>query len=120
MNSSPSSGAAPSPMRPEVKALKAFALVSRDPVPTTAGVCAWAAGEPAPPPSLLRFTQTRGFRQESGRLAASLGEDPHRVRARLVDALAAVARSLGRDDLAERDWQRLMDAMVLVLAHPPG
>jgi transcriptional regulator with XRE-family HTH domain len=76
------------------------------------------SGEPPPPPALLSFTRTRGFRREAGRLATSLGEEPHRVRTRLLDALAAVARGLGRDDLSERDWQRLLDAMILILAHP--
>lgn len=76
------------------------------------------SGEPPLPPTLLSFTRTRCFRREAGSLATSLGEEPHRVRTRLLDALAAVARSLGRDDLSERDWQRLLDAMILILAHP--
>ncbi|SNT22057.1 Helix-turn-helix domain-containing protein [Streptosporangium subroseum] len=75
-------------------------------------------GEPPPPPALLGFTRTRYFRREAGSLATSLGEEPHRIRTRLLDALAAVARGLGRDDLSERDWQRLLDAMILILAHP--
>ncbi|MER5426300.1 hypothetical protein [Streptosporangium roseum] len=74
--------------------------------------------EPAVPPSLLRFIQTRHFHREAGRLAPLLGEEPHQVRARLLNALAAVAHGLKRDDLAERDWQRLLDAIPLILAHP--
>ncbi|MDP9842549.1 hypothetical protein J2853_001760 [Streptosporangium lutulentum] len=48
-NSRPPSGAAPSPMTPEVKEFRALALVSKGPVPTTAGVYAWAAGRNSTP-----------------------------------------------------------------------
>jgi transcriptional regulator with XRE-family HTH domain len=75
------------------------------------------SGEPPPPPALLDFAQTRHFRREAGRLATSLGEEPHQIRTRLLDAMAAIAHSLKRDNLSERDWQRLLDAMVLILAH---
>jgi len=34
-------------------------------------------------------------------------------------ATAAVAQAMGRD-LAEPDWWRLLDALVLVAAHPAG
>ncbi|GIH79359.1 helix-turn-helix domain-containing protein [Planobispora longispora] len=78
------------------------------------------AAEPVPPPTLLAFARTRSFRRAAGELAALLGQEPHQVRARLLDALAAVARALHRDELSERDWQRLLDALVLVLAHPAG
>ncbi|MEV0167712.1 helix-turn-helix domain-containing protein [Nonomuraea fuscirosea] len=70
------------------------------------------------PPSLVDFTQSARFRREVGRLAAALGEEQRAIRARLVDALAATAAALRRD-LREPDWQRLLDATVLILAHPP-
>ncbi|AQZ63844.1 unnamed protein product [[Actinomadura] parvosata subsp. kistnae] len=75
---------------------------------------------PAPPASLVAFTRGRRFRRAAGRLAQVLGEDDAAVRARLAGALAAVAASLRRDDLGEGDWQRLLDALVLILAHPSG
>ncbi|MBF8191768.1 helix-turn-helix transcriptional regulator [Nonomuraea sp. K274] len=72
---------------------------------------------PAPPPSLLEFSRSRRFRREVGTLAGLLGEDDRTVRGMLVDALAAVAAPLRRD-LDEADWQRLLDALVLILGHP--
>ncbi|MEV4571572.1 helix-turn-helix transcriptional regulator [Nonomuraea sp. NPDC049419] len=71
----------------------------------------------APPPSLVDFSKSRRFSREAGRLAAVMGEDQRTVRAKLVGALAAVAGTLERD-LREADWQRLLDALVLILAHP--
>ncbi|MFJ2032271.1 helix-turn-helix domain-containing protein [Streptosporangium sp. NPDC087985] len=72
---------------------------------------------PTPSPSLIGFSQTRHFRREVSRLAGLLEEDLQSVRGQLLDVLAAVAHALKRD-LTERDWQRLLDVMVLVLAHP--
>ncbi|WP_066946964.1 helix-turn-helix domain-containing protein [Microtetraspora fusca] len=69
------------------------------------------------PPSLVHFSQSRRFRREVGRLAAVLEEDHRAVHAMLVDALAAVGGVLRRD-LREADWQRLLDAVVLILGHP--
>lgn len=69
------------------------------------------------PASLTRFAQTRYFRREVSRLETLLGDDSQTVRTRLLDALAAVAHALGRD-LHEHDWRRLLDAVILVLAHP--
>lgn len=74
---------------------------------------------PAPPPSLVAFTRGRRFRREVGVLAGLLDEDDRAVRTMLADALAAVAGPLRRD-LKERDWERLLDAVVLILGHPPG
>ena len=39
--------------------------------------------------------------------------------AAVTAALAALAQAMGRD-LAEPDWWRLLDALVLVAAHPAG
>ncbi|MEU6717900.1 helix-turn-helix domain-containing protein [Nonomuraea sp. NPDC046802] len=74
---------------------------------------------PAPPPSLLEFAKGRRFRRECAALAAMTKQQEQVVRANLVAALAAVAGALGRD-LGEADWQRLLDALVLILAHPAG
>lgn len=75
--------------------------------------------EVIPPASLTRFAQTHYFRREVSRLEALGGNELRDIRTRLLDALAAVGHTLGRD-LHERDWQRLLDAVILVLAHPAG
>lgn len=66
---------------------------------------------PAPPPSLIAFSAGKEFRREAARLAELTGRD-HRVE--LLAALAAVSHALGKD-LSERDWQRLLDALALVI-----
>lgn len=66
---------------------------------------------PAPPPSLIAFSRTRAFRREVARLDGVTGQQ-------LLDALAGICQALGREDLEERDWQRLLDALALVAAHP--
>ena len=48
--------------------------------------------------------------------AAALGRDADELAAALVPALALLGQALGRD-LAEPDWWRVMDAL-LVAAHP--
>ena len=50
-------------------------------------------------------------------MAAALDRDADELSARLVVALAALAQAMGRD-LAEADWWRLLDALLLVAAHP--
>jgi hypothetical protein len=53
----------------------------------------------------------RGLADEfSARLVAELS-------ARLVAALATLAGTMGQD-LAEADWWRLVDALLLIAAHP--
>ncbi|MET8865496.1 hypothetical protein ABZW11_21370 [Nonomuraea sp. NPDC004580] len=65
----------------------------------------------------MDFSKSRRCTREAGRLAAVIGEDQRTVRAKLVGMLAAVAATLQRD-LREDDWQRPLDALVLILAHP--
>ena len=45
------------------------------------------------------------------------GRDADELAAQLVPALALLGQALGRD-LAEPDWWRVMDALLLVAAHP--
>jgi transcriptional regulator with XRE-family HTH domain len=78
------------------------------------------AGEPAPPgvpASLVRLGRTSRFRQAVTAMAAAAGVDADEMSARLVGALAALAHATGRD-LAEPDWWRLLDALLLIAAHP--
>ncbi|HWO63133.1 MAG TPA: helix-turn-helix transcriptional regulator, partial [Umezawaea sp.] len=73
-----------------------------------------AAQPAALPPSLVRFSRDTRFRRDVRAIADSTGEQPTELAARLLAALAALA---GRD-LAEADWLRLLDAVVLVHLHP--
>ena len=50
-------------------------------------------------------------------MAPALDASPDEFSGQLVAGLAALAQALGRD-LAEADWWRLLDALVLVAAHP--
>jgi transcriptional regulator with XRE-family HTH domain len=78
------------------------------------------AGEAAPPEvplSLVRLARTPRFRQSVTAIAAALGLDADEFSARFVPALAVLARATGRD-LAEPDWWRVLDALLLIAAHP--
>ena len=50
-------------------------------------------------------------------MAAALDRDADELSAQLVVALAALAQAMGRD-LGEADWWRLLDALLLIAAHP--
>ncbi|MET7335790.1 helix-turn-helix transcriptional regulator [Nonomuraea sp. NPDC005650] len=77
-----------------------------------------AVGREAPtPPSLLEFAKGGRFGRECAALAAALNEEEQAVRTTLLATMTAVGGTLRRD-LGEADWQRLLDALVLILAHP--
>ena len=85
-----------------------------------------AGEEPGPGPgsaptpgSLVRLGRTRRFREATRAMAAALGQDADEFAAQLVPALALLGQALGRD-LAEPDWWRVLDALLLVAAHPGG
>jgi len=69
------------------------------------------------PASLVRLGRTARFRQAVTAIAAALDLDTDEFSAQLVAALAALAHSMGKD-LAEADWWRLLDALLLIAAHP--
>jgi|GEM_PF-819183 len=80
------------------------------------------------PPSLIRFTRTQRFRRAAAAMALAADErrpgggdagDDAEFAARLVTGLAGLAGALGRD-LSEGDWNRLLDALLLVIVHPHG
>jgi transcriptional regulator with XRE-family HTH domain len=77
------------------------------------------AGRPAGgvPASLVRLGRTDRFRRTAQLMAGPLGADETEVSAQLVSVLVAVAATLRRD-LAEADWWRLLDALLLVAACP--
>jgi len=72
---------------------------------------------PAVPASLVRLGRTARFRQVVAVMTAALDVDPDEFSAQFVGALAALADSMHKD-LAEPDWWRILDALLLVAAHP--
>jgi transcriptional regulator with XRE-family HTH domain len=78
------------------------------------------AMEPAPPAvpaSLVRLGRTARFRQAVTAIAIALDLDTDEFTAQLVTALAALAHTMGGEP-AESDWWRILDALLLVAAHP--
>jgi transcriptional regulator with XRE-family HTH domain len=78
------------------------------------------ATEPVPagvPASLVRLGRTARFRQAITAIAESLDLDTEQFSAQLVTALATLAHTMGKD-LAEPDWWRILDALLLIAAHP--
>ncbi len=74
---------------------------------------------PAMPASLVRLGRTTRFRRSVTAMATALGRDADDLSAELVAALAMLAQAMGRE-LAEADWWRLLDALLLIAAHPSG
>jgi len=78
------------------------------------------AREPASPDvpaSLVRLGRTARFRQAVTDIATTLDRDPDELSAQLVATLATLAHTMGKD-LAEPDWWRVLDALLLIAAHP--
>lgn len=78
------------------------------------------ARKPAPPgipAALVRLGRTPRFRQTVTAVAAALDLEADEFSAQLVTALATLAHAMGRD-LAEPDWWRILDALLLIAAHP--
>ena len=78
------------------------------------------AREPASPDvpaSLVRLGRSARFRRAVTSIAAALDLDADEFSAQLVAALATLAHALGKD-LAEPDWWRVLDALLLIAAHP--
>ena len=80
----------------------------------------YPASQPAAarvPATLTRLGRTRRFRQAVTAIATAQGLDVDEFAGQLVTALAGLAQTLN-GELAEADWWRILDAMVLVAAHP--
>ena len=78
------------------------------------------ASEPAPPrmpASLVRLGRTVRFRQAVTAIATALDQETDQFSAHLVTALATLAHTTGKD-FAEPDWWRILDALLLIAAHP--
>jgi transcriptional regulator with XRE-family HTH domain len=74
-------------------------------------------GAPEIPASLVRLGRTGRFRRTVKVMAATLELDAGEFSGQLVAALAMLAHAMGKD-LAEADWWRLLDALLLIAAHP--
>ena len=74
-------------------------------------------GAPGIPASLVRLGRTGRFRRTVKVMAAALELDAEEFSGQLVAALAMLAHAMGKD-LGEADWWRLLDALLLVAAHP--
>jgi transcriptional regulator with XRE-family HTH domain len=72
---------------------------------------------PAVPPSLVRLGRTARFRQAAAVMSAALERDAGEFSGELVAALALLGQAMSRE-LAEADWWRLLDALLLIAAHP--
>jgi transcriptional regulator with XRE-family HTH domain len=78
------------------------------------------ASEPAPPrmpASLVRLGRTVRFRQAVTAIATALDQETDQFSAKLVTGLATLAHTTGKD-FAEPDWWRILDALLLIAAHP--
>jgi transcriptional regulator with XRE-family HTH domain len=69
------------------------------------------------PASLVRFSRSARFRQAVRVIATALDLEAGELSGRLVAAMAVLGNALGRD-LGEADWSRVLDALLLVAAHP--
>jgi transcriptional regulator with XRE-family HTH domain len=78
------------------------------------------AGTPPPhqtPASLVRLGRTERFRRTVRVIARTLDLDAEACAAQLVAGLAMLAQAMDKD-LAEADWWRLLDALLLIAAYP--
>lgn len=72
---------------------------------------------PRLPASLVRLGRTSRFRDTMTASATAVNADADDFGRQIVSALATLAQALG-GDLAEADWWRLLDAVLLIAAHP--
>jgi hypothetical protein len=86
-------------------------------VPAEQSQSAGAAASPEMPASPVRLGRTARFRQAVQVMAATLDLDADDLAAQVVATLAALAHAVGRD-LAEADWWRLLDALLLIATQP--
>jgi transcriptional regulator with XRE-family HTH domain len=86
-------------------------------VPAEQSQHAGPSASPQTPASLVRLGRTARFRQAVKVMAAALDLDADEFTAQVVATLAALAHALGKDP-AEADWWRLLDALLLIAAHP--
>jgi hypothetical protein len=86
-------------------------------VPTEESGRGTAPTSPRVPASLVRLGRTSRFRHAADVIASALHADTDELSRQLVGALAMLAHTMG-NDLAEADWWRLLDALLLIATHP--
>jgi transcriptional regulator with XRE-family HTH domain len=86
-------------------------------VPREEGQPAAETTAPRVPASLARLARSARFRQTAQTIARTRNVDPGDLSPRLVAALASLAHAIGAD-LTEADWWRILDALLLITAHP--
>jgi transcriptional regulator with XRE-family HTH domain len=86
-------------------------------VPDEDGNQAREPASPEVPASLVRLGRTARFRQAATAMATALDLDAGDFSVHLVAALAGLAHTMGKD-LAEPDSWRILDALLLIAAHP--
>lgn len=86
-------------------------------LPEQAGEPSAGAGQAGISASLVRFSRSPAFRQAVRTMAGALGTGEDGLSARTVTALAALEHVTGRE-LSQPDWSRILDALLLVAAHP--
>ena len=72
---------------------------------------------PGVPASLVRLGRTARFRQAVTAIATARDLDAGEFSAHFVSTLAALAHTMGKD-VAEPDWWRIIDALLLTATHP--
>jgi hypothetical protein len=68
-------------------------------------------------PSLVRLGRTERFRRTVRFIAQTLDLDADACSAQLVAGLPMLAQAMDKD-LAEADWWRLLDALLLITTYP--
>jgi transcriptional regulator with XRE-family HTH domain len=86
-------------------------------VPAGDGVPVAAEAMAELPGSLVRVRRTAEFRRATEAMAQALGREPGDFSTRLTGAMAALAAAMGTEP-SEADWWRLVDALLLLVAHP--
>jgi transcriptional regulator with XRE-family HTH domain len=86
-------------------------------VPDHEGQASASAAAAEVPASLVRLGRTSRFRHVVAAMAENLGRDTAELSPQLVAVLAMLADTIGMD-LAEPDWWRLLDALLLIAGFP--
>jgi transcriptional regulator with XRE-family HTH domain len=81
------------------------------------GAPSGATSAPEVPPSLTRLGRTARYQQAVAAMAEALGQDAADFSPQVVGTLSVISHAIGRD-LAEADWWRLLDALLLIASHP--
>lgn len=85
--------------------------------PMNPGATAAAPARSPIPGTLVRWSRGTRFRRDLHAVADATGRTPADLAPALLSALAGIA-ALAAHEPAEADWNRLLDALLLVFLHP--